>query len=218
MIVKIAPSILSADFNNLGSEIHSIEPYSDFLHFDIMDGVFVPNISMGIPVLKAIRKTTNLFIDAHLMISTPEKFAKAFCDAGADLLDFHVESASQDAILNAIRIAKASNVKTGIAIRPTTPVSAVLPFIDQIDLVLVMTVEPGFAGQSFLMSQLTKIKDMRALINQYNPNCDLEVDGGINLNTAKAAANAGANVLVAGSTIFSSDNRKQVIEMLRRIN
>ena len=204
-MIKIAPSILSADFSRLGNEIADIRSGgADYIHFDVMDGEFVPNISIGIPVLKSLRKITDMFIDVHLMITTPLRFAKAFCDAGADLVVFHVEADSYQNISDAIDVVKAQGKKVGLAVKPRTPAAVLYPFIERLDLVLVMTVEPGFGGQAFMEDMMPKLKQIRAYIDAQNPTCELEVDGGINEKTALICRENGANVLVAGSAYFKS--------------
>lgn len=215
-MIKIAPSILSADFSRLGNEITDIRSGgADYIHFDVMDGEFVPNISIGIPVLKSLRKITDMFIDVHLMITTPLRFAKAFCDAGADLVVFHVEADSYQNISDAIDVVKAQGKKVGLAVKPRTPAAVLYPFIERLDLVLVMTVEPGFGGQSFMPDQLPKIKELRHEIERRGLDCELEVDGGVDPVTAKLCKAAGANVLVAGSAVFGKSDRAAQIAAIR---
>ncbi len=215
-MIKIAPSILSADFSRLGEEITDIRSGgADYIHFDVMDGEFVPNISIGIPVLKSLRKITDMFIDVHLMITTPLRFAKAFCDAGADLVVFHVEADSYQNISDAIDVVKAQGKKVGLAVKPRTPAAVLYPFIERLDLVLVMTVEPGFGGQSFMPDQLPKIKELRHEIERRDLDCELEVDGGVDPVTAKLCKAAGANVLVAGSAVFGKADRAAQIAAIR---
>ena len=215
-MIKIAPSILSADFSRLGNEIADIRSGgADYIHFDVMDGEFVPNISIGIPVLKSLRKITDRFIDVHLMITTPLRFAKAFCDAGADLVVFHVEAYSYQNISDAIDVVKAQGKKVGLAVKPRTPAAVLYPFIERLDLVLVMTVEPGFGGQSFMPDQLPKIKELRHEIERRGLDCELEVDGGVDPVTAKLCKAAGANVLVAGSAVFGKADRAAQIAAIR---
>ena len=215
-MIKIAPSILSADFSRLGNEIADIRSGgADYIHFDVMDGEFVPNISIGIPVLNSLRKITDMFIDVHLMITTPLRFAKAFCDAGADLVVFHVEADSYQNISDAIDVVKAQGKKVGLAVKPRTPAAVLYPFIERLDLVLVMTVEPGFGGQSFMPDQLPKIKELRHEIERRGLDCELEVDGGVDPVTAKLCKAAGANVLVAGSAVFGKADRAAQIAAIR---
>ena len=215
-MIKIAPSILSADFSRLGNEITDIRSGgADYIHFDVMDGEFVPNISIGIPVLKSLRKITDMFIDVHLMITTPLRFAKAFCDAGADLVVFHVEADSYQNISDAIDVVKAQGKKVGLAVKPRTPAAVLYPFIERLDLVLVMTVEPGFGGQSFMPDQLPKIKELRHEIERRGLDCELEVDGGVDPVTARLVKDAGADVLVAGSAVFGKPDRAAQIAAIR---
>ncbi len=215
-MIKIAPSILSADFARLGAEVEDIRiGGADYVHFDVMDGCFVPNISIGIPVLKSLRKATELFIDVHLMIREPVRYAEAFCKAGADLVNFHVEADSEENIAAAIEIARKLGKKTGVTVKPNTPAEAVLPFLPAVDLILVMTVEPGFGGQHFMPNMLPKIETIRGYIEKNNSDCELEVDGGIDPETAPLVKRAGANVLVAGSAVFNRPDRSLAIREIR---
>ena len=215
-MIKIAPSILSADFARLGAEVEDIRiGGADYVHFDVMDGCFVPNISIGIPVLKSLRKATELFIDVHLMIREPVRYAEAFCKAGADLVNFHVEADSEENIAAAIEIARKLGKKTGVTVKPNTPAEAVLPFLPAVDLILVMTVEPGFGGQHFMPNMLPKIETIRGYIEKSNRDCELEVDGGIDPETAPLVKRAGANVLVAGSAVFNRPDRSLAIREIR---
>ena len=215
-MIKIAPSILSADFARLGAEVEDIRiGGADYVHFDVMDGCFVPNISIGIPVLKSLRKATEMFIDVHLMIREPVRYAEAFCRAGADLVNFHVEADREENISAAIEIARKLGKKTGVTIKPNTPAEAVLPFLPAVDLILVMTVEPGFGGQHFMPNMLPKIETIRGYIEKNNSDCELEVDGGIDPETAPLVKRAGANVLVAGSAVFNRPDRALAIREIR---
>ncbi len=215
-MTKIAPSILSADFTKLGSEVaECISGGAEYIHFDVMDGQFVPNISIGIPVLKSLRKHTGAFLDVHLMIDRPLRYAADFCSAGADLVTFHVEADTADNIKKAIATVKEKGKNAGLSVKPKTPASALLPFIDDLDLVLVMTVEPGFGGQSFMADMLPKISEIKNYISERGLDCELEVDGGIAPDTAKLVKAAGANVLVAGSAVFGAADRAAAIENIR---
>ena len=213
-MIKVAPSILAADFTELGNDIKSVST-ADYLHFDVMDGIFVPNISFGIPVLQSVRKITDMVLDVHLMIKNPIRYVEKFAEAGGDIITFHIETETHKNTNLAIDIIHKNNKKAGLSLKPTTPVEALLPFIDVLDLVLIMTVDPGYGGQDFLSAMLTKISKLRHLIDSRGLECELEVDGGINLETAGMCVKAGANVLVAGNDVFNAANRADHIEKLR---
>ena len=213
-MIKIAPSILSADFAYLGRDIEKIAT-ADYVHVDLMDGLFVPNISIGIPVVKCIRPTTSLPLDVHLMIDRPVRYVEQFCDAGADIVTCHVEADTEENILAAIDKIHAKGKKAGVVVKPKTPASAVLPFIDRVELILVMTVEPGFGGQSFMADLMPKLQAVRSYIDEKNPTCELEVDVGINPETAKVCIAHGANVLVAGSAYFKSADKAAFVRSIK---
>lgn len=199
----LSPSILAADLLHLGNEIKKIENSgATYVHIDIMDGVFVPNISFGMPVISAVRKQTNLVLDVHLMITKPNRYFKDFIDCGADIITFHLEALEHNEIVEACQYIHSMGKKVGISVKPKTPIEAVLPYIDMVDMVLVMTVEPGFGGQSFMSETMDKIKTIR----KHNCQIDVQVDGGINLETIKIAEAAGANVFVLGTAFFKAEN------------
>jgi ribulose-phosphate 3-epimerase len=215
LIIKIAPSILSADFSRLGEEVKAVESAgADMIHVDVMDGHFVPNITIGSLVVSALSKITKLPLDVHLMIEHPDKFIEPFAKAGANIISIHAEAAKQlEADLDLI---KSCGVKPAVVINPKTPVSRIEKVLHLVSMVLLMTVNPGFEGQKFISDVLPKIKELRKIIDSKRLNVDIEVDGGVNLETAKEAVKAGANVLVAGSAIYWSKDYKTIIEGLRK--
>lgn len=214
----LAPSILAADFKNLGDEIKSTEENgAQYLHFDVMDGLFVPSISFGMPVLKSIKSCTKQVMDAHLMINEPIRYVEAFKEAGADLITIHLEACEDvDATLNKI---KECGLKAGISICPDTPVSALEPYMDKVDMVLIMSVHPGFGGQKFIENSLEKIRETRALANEKGLDLDIQADGGIYLTNVREVLDAGANIIVAGSAVFKggngAENTRQFMEILK---
>lgn len=210
----IVPSLLSADFSCLKKQVMDVEKYSGWIQLDVMDGHFVPNLSFGPHIAKCLRKMTYLPLDVHLMVEEPEKFVKPFVDSGADLITVHFESKN---FMKAIEKIKSYKKKAGIAIRPKTPVEKVYKYFKEVDLVLVMTVEPGFGGQDFLFDMLEKIKKTRDYINRNNLNLYLQIDGGVNENTIEYAKNSGANVFVIGSALFSHKNPQYIKKLLKII-
>ena len=212
--IKISPSILSADFSILGEEIKSLEKAgADLIHVDVMDGHFVPNITMGPPIIKMIRKCTKLPFDVHLMISPVEKYIKDFANAGSDIITIHPEAT--DNLKRAVKTIKSLGKKAGVSLNPKTPISVLMDVINEIDLILIMSVNPGFAGQSFMSEVLPKVKELRQIIDEKKLKIDIEIDGGINFETAPLAVKAGANILVSGTTIFTGGSLKENILKLR---
>ena len=213
----LAPSILSADYMHFAEDIaQAKKDGAKWLHVDIMDGHFVPNLSFGYSWVKAMRKVTDLVLDVHLMIDTPIKYAEEFCKAGSDYLTIHVEADTPENIKKTLELIRSMGVKPGIVVKPKTPAEAVAPYLEMVDLVLVMTVEPGFGGQKFMADMMPKVKQLRQMIDAVNPQCHLEVDGGVDLVTAEICKENGANVLVAGSAFFGSADRAGFCQQIEK--
>ena len=204
-MIKVSPSILSADFVNLERDIRALSSAgADYVHVDVMDGIFVPNITIGIPVVAAIRRVTELPLDVHLMIDRPLRYVDDFCKAGSDILTIHVEADTSENTLTALKRIRENGVHPALCVKPKTPAEAVLPFLPYCDLILVMTVEPGFGGQAFMQDMMPKLRTIRSYIDEQKPDCELEVAGGVNETTARICRENGANVLVAGSAYFKA--------------
>ena len=215
-MAKIAPSILSADFANLERDIRNItDNGGDWIHVDVMDGHFVPNITIGLPVLKSLRAVTDLPLDVHLMIDRPIRYVEDFVKAGADWLTIHIEADQPQNALEALDKIHALGGKAGIALKPKTPSEAAIPYLEKCDMILVMTVEPGFGGQKFMADMMPKLKKLRHMLNEVNPDCLLEVDGGVDSNTHTLCKENGADVLVTGSAYFKASDRAAFIKTIQ---
>ena len=213
----LSPSILSCDYMNMQKDFEDCKKAGcKWLHVDIMDGHFVPNLSFGYSLVKSMRPVTDLVLDVHLMIDTPIKYAEEFCKAGADYLTIHVEADTEENIHKTLDLIRSLGVKPGVVVKPKTPAEAVLPFLDKCDLVLVMTVEPGFGGQKFMADMMPKLKKLREYIDEKNPGCHLEVDGGVDLVTGEICKENGADVLVAGSAYFKQTDRAAFVKAIEK--
>ena len=217
-MVKVSPSILSADFVNLERDIRALGPAgADYVHVDVMDGQFVPNISIGLPVVEAIRRISPLPLDVHLMIDRPLRYVERFCKAGADILTIHIEADTQENNLEALRRIRDLSVRAAVSVKPATPAEAVLPYLELCSLVLVMTVEPGFGGQSFMADMMPKITEIRRYVTEKGLSCEIEVDGGVNEATGRTCVEAGADVLVAGSAYFKAPDPAAFVAALHAL-
>lgn len=211
----VSASVLSADMLNLESEIRKMESSSiDMLHFDVMDGIFVNNITYGIPILEQVRKCTDMVLDVHLMITDPSRYVKRFAEAGADIISFHIESEKD--VKGTIDMIRSAGAKPAIAVKPLTPIETVYPYLEDVYMILVMTVEPGFGGQSFIPETMSKVEAVRRMISEKDLDIRVQVDGGINAETAKTAASAGADVLVSGSYLFKAESMEEAAGKLRK--
>lgn len=217
IMIKISPSILSADFSNLALDIEIVEKAgADMVHIDVMDGHFVPNITIGPPVVKSLRKVTSLTFDVHLMIENPENYIKDFVDAGSDIITVHAESSKH--LHRLIQLIKSYNVKAGIALNPATPVCTIEHLLNDVDMVLIMTVNPGFGGQEFIESMYEKIASLKNLLSDHEKNTPIEVDGGVSLNNIEKLYKSGAEIMVAGSAIFNSKDIEKTISMMKNLS
>ena len=215
-MAQIAPSILSADFVNLERDIRSLSTHgADLVHVDVMDGIFVPNITIGIPVVAAIRKITDLPLDVHLMIDRPLRYVEQFVKAGADYVTIHIEADQPQNTLEALDKIHALGCKAGIVLKPKTPAEAAIPYLEKCDMILVMTVEPGFGGQKFMADMMPKVKQLREWMDDINPDCLIEVDGGVDKNTHTVCKESGANVLVAGSAFFGAEDKTDFVKLIQ---
>lgn len=213
-MIKVSPSVLACDLSRLSDEVKGIESAgADMVHLDVMDGAFVTNISFGLPVIASLRKNSDMFFDVHLMIDRPERYIERFIEAGADLVTFHYEACEDS--LAAVKFIRSHGRKAGVSVKPGTPIESVYPLLDDCDLVLVMTVEPGYGGQAFMPEILPKIRELRAEIERRGLSVDIQVDGGINEETGRLVREAGANNLVAGSYVFKAKDRRAAIDSLR---
>ena len=213
-MIKLAPSILSADFARLLEDVKKVEKAGcEYLHIDVMDGHFVPNITLGPGVIKSLRKDVNMVFDAHLMIENPDNYIKEFVDAGCDIIVVHQEACKH--LHRTIQNIKSYNVKVGVALNPATPIENIKHVLDDIDMVLIMTVNPGFGGQTFIKNTISKIKELKSVIDSKNLNIDIQVDGGIKPENVQKVVSAGANVIVAGSAIFNSDDIQKTVDLFR---
>ena len=213
----LSPSILSADYMHFHADMDETKRNgARWLHVDIMDGHFVPNLSFGYSWVKAMRKITDLVLDVHLMIDTPIKYAEEFCKAGADYLTIHVEADTPENVMATLDRIRELGVKPGIVVKPKTPAEAIAPYLEKVDLVLVMTVEPGFGGQKFMADMMPKLKKIRQMLDDVNPDCHLEVDGGVDLQTAEICKENGANVLVAGSAFYGAADRDAFVRQIEK--
>ena len=215
-MAKISPSILSADFVNLERDIHDIEKNgADWVHVDVMDGNFVPNITIGIPVVRDIRRVTGLPLDVHLMIDRPIRYVEQFVKAGADWLTIHVEADQPPNTLEALDKIHALGCKAAISLKPKTPAEAAIPYLAKCDMILVMTVEPGFGGQKFMADMMPKIRRLREMLDEVNPSCLIEVDGGVDANTCSICKESGAQALVTGSAYFNAADRRAFVKTVQ---